>query len=166
MWITTTLMSLLLVFSNTGQTSNKHDNRHHVEKKRDQSYTNSRKSDKRKVRHEHKKRARHHVSKHRSRVSVNSHTGRRDYRKHSRHAGHRYYSSYGYEPYYARSHNDYYGRYYGFYDRHGNYREYDYGYYDSYGSHHAHHHGAHCGHLATPILGAVVAGIVIASIFD
>lgn len=103
---------------------------------------------------------------------------RRNANQHAhRHASHdRYYSSHNHDSHrrynnryivrHANSHDDFYGRYYGFYDRYGDYREYDYGHYDRRGRYQAHYHSSHCGHRATPLLGAVVAGILISNIFD
>ncbi|MEP2792177.1 MAG: hypothetical protein ABJI36_18920, partial [Kangiellaceae bacterium] len=64
------------------------------------------------------------------------------------------------------SHSDYYGTFYGYYDVYGDYHAYDYGYYDRRGRYHPHYHSRHCGHIETPLLGAVVAGILISSVFD
>lgn len=172
--IATTLTSLLLAFSYPsqawGKSESSRDNRYTAEKKRDRGHNVSRKKNTRKVRKEHKKQSRKQKRKHPSKVYANARSERNVYRaprQHARPAATHYNSNYySAEPYYARSHSDYYGRYYGYYNQYGNYQEYDYGYYDDHGRYQAHRHNSSCGHLATPILGAVVAGVVIASIFD
>lgn len=103
---------------------------------------------------------------------ANSHANRHRHSNGHRHEsrGRHYSSNWHHDQRYivrhANTHEDYYGRYYGYYDQYGNYRDYDYGYRDRRGRYHAHYHNSHCGHVATPILGAVIAGILISSIFD
>lgn len=171
--ITATLTSLLLILSYPSQagglSESNRSNQHAAKQKRDQGHNVSRSNKKYKARKQHKKRAKVQQRGHGKKVSV-SHAPKRNthrqLRQHPRVVATHANPNYGYEPRYARSHDDYYGRYYGYYDQYGNYRDYDYGYYDDHGRYQAHRHNSTCGHLATPILGAVVAGIVIASIVE